>query len=1479
MKKIVTTIAGLFIAINAFAYSGGNGTEQNPYLISSKADMEQLASNVNGGQTYAGNYFLLTCNLTGASDTITTLVGNSDSRYFSGIFDGGEHEIAVNRTGIFGNIQNATIKNLGVSGRIIGCSYYERRDPTTLYYHYYAGGICGKALGTISNCYNNAVIDVIVRIGDGYNIYLYAGGICGYVYGNITNCYNTGNISSSSSSSSTSYYSSSYSGGICGYNGNITNCYNTGNISSAASASTPLSSVAYSYSYSSGICGYNGIIINCYNTGNISSSSSSYSSSSYSSSSYSGGICGYNGNITNCYNTGNISSAAASYSSSGGICGQGGIIKNCFVADCQISNTNDAPQARIGRIGGTGNTYTNCYAEVLSTLINGDPTNSQNENSKNGKDINQSDLQNQLWLTSTLLWDFDDIWKVYADEYPQLIRPAVINLILPEIFYGDQIPLDATSDNNAVPIVYTSSDNDIAEISGSLLIAKKAGRVTITASQEASAGFFAGKETVDLTIQKKELTVTANPANIIYGDDLPTAYTCLYDGFVLNDNEDVITRFPALSCNAAPQSNAGKYVITPSGAEAVNYSFKYVTDTLIIHKRDLRVIPKDASRFYGYANPAFELTYDGFVYGNTVADIIAPIASTTAVLASNAGEYPITCSEGSAVNYNFDYETGKLTVNKAPLTVSVNSANRYYGSGNPAFTVIYSGFRNSDSKTSLDVQPQAACEATPTSDARQYPITLSGGSSLNYDFTYLPGTLTVNKVSVTVTAGPAGMVYGDTPPAYTCQYAGFVNGETESVLTQQPVFACSATAQSNVGNYTITPSGAEAQNYTFSYHNGTLVIGKRSLRVIPNDADREYGFANPAFTFTYDGFVNGNTAANLTVRPTAATAANVYSSAGGYDITCTGGSATNYSFVYETGTLTVTRATLTVKANDVSRYYGLENPAFGISCSGFRNGEGQGAFSVPPQIICPVTATSPAGSYPIIVSGGEAVNYEINRVDGTLTINKVPVMVTAQSVSSVYGDDPPAYSCLYYGFVNGETESVLTQQPAFSCSATAQSNAGSYAVTLSGAEAQNYTFTYQSGTLTVQKRTLQAMPDNASREYGLANPAFALSYDGFVNGDDASDINTAPVAHTAANVYSIVGEYDLTCSGGNATNYSFTYGTGMLTVTRAPLDVKANDATREYGVDNPAFTFGYSGFRNADNNASLTTLPQIACGAMVTSPANTYPIIVLGGEAANYELVYEPGTLTVTKAPLIARVNDTVRYYGSDNPVFTFNYSGFRNNDGSASLTTAPQAVCEATATSPVDMYPVTASGGSAANYDFTYMPGTLTVGKATLTIRAQDESRGMGEENPAFTLLYSGFRNDEDESILDRLPDVSCAADRNSPEGLYDIILSGGSDNNYLYQLVNGKLEVTTSQGGNGTDYIPAPHLTVYPSPAKSNLYFKSDGTIEKVEIYSLFGVCVLSADNVYEKLNISGLTDGLYLVRVYINGIPQTKRILVKN
>ena len=74
-----------------------------------------------------------------------------------------------------------------------------------------------------------------------------------------------------------------------------------------------------------------------------------------------------------------------------------------------------------------------------------------------------------------------------------------------------------------------------------------------------------------------------------------------------------------------------------------------------------------------------------------------------------------------------------------------------------------------------------------------------------------------------------------------------------------------------------------------------------------------------------------------------------------------------------------------------------------------------------------------------------------------------------------------------FGFVNGESEAVLTALPSMNCSASSTSNAGTYNIVPSGAVAQNYAFSYQNGTLTISKRQIHALPDNVSREYGDVN--------------------------------------------------------------------------------------------------------------------------------------------------------------------------------------------------------------------------------------------------------------------------------------------------------------------------------------------------------------------------------------------------------
>lgn len=85
----------------------------------------------------------------------------------------------------------------------------------------------------------------------------------------------------------------------------------------------------------------------------------------------------------------------------------------------------------------------------------------------------------------------------------------------------------------------------------------------------------------------------------------------------------------------------------------------------------------------------------------------------------------------------------------------------------------------------------------------------------------------------------------------------------------------------------------------------------------------------------------------------------------------------------------------------------------------------------------------------------------------------------------------------------------------------------------------------------------------------------------------------------------------------------------------------------------------------------------------------------------------------------------------------------------------------------------------------------TLNIGKAPLTITANDQTKQEGEDNPTLTVTYSGFVNGEDASSLTTQPTITTTATKDSPVGTYPITVSSAASNNYTFNYVNGVLTV----------------------------------------------------------------------------------------
>ena len=227
----------------ATSFAGGTGEENDPYQISTAAQLAYLAKQVNEGTDYQRVHFRLVSDLDLGGKEWTPI--GTDGKIFWGGFDGGGHTITGmtitgdrDYVGLFGECRNftadssyiksVTVKGANISGHShVGAIAGEGANisdcysiENTICAAWCVGGICGSLTGNISGCYNSSSVS-----GNST-----AGGIMGSAssertVGVVEYCYNIGAVTVRQQDSSV--------GGITGASAhryNISNCLNCGKI-------------------------------------------------------------------------------------------------------------------------------------------------------------------------------------------------------------------------------------------------------------------------------------------------------------------------------------------------------------------------------------------------------------------------------------------------------------------------------------------------------------------------------------------------------------------------------------------------------------------------------------------------------------------------------------------------------------------------------------------------------------------------------------------------------------------------------------------------------------------------------------------------------------------------------------------------------------------------------------------------------------------------------------------------------------------------------------------------------------------------------------------------------------------------------------------------------------------------------------------------------------------------------------------------
>ena len=258
------------------------------------------------------------------------------------------------------------------------------------------------------------------------------------------------------------------------------------------------------------------------------------------------------------------------------------------------------------------------------------------------------------------------------------------------------------------------------------------------------------------------------------------------------------------------------------------------------------------------------------------------------------------------------------------------------------------------------------------------------------------------------------------------------------------------------------------------------------------------------------------------------------------------------------------------------------------------------------------------------------------------------LVVTANNKTITYGDSKPVFDVRYSV---EPTEGDVSGTVSCACNYRKGNGAGEYEITPSGLTSDKYGITFANGILTVAKKTLTVTAADAEMVYGGTAPEYSCTCEGFISGEDQSDIsgtveyvvedrNGNEIADLSA---APAGTYFIFAAGYEADNYAFSYEAGQLTIHKAPLTLRATNKIWAEGGTKPTFSCTGVGFLNGDTVDGLSGTPQYKIYKQGTDievelgdevpPMELYgdkfDIRLTGYDSDNYEITYQQGTLQI----------------------------------------------------------------------------------------------------------------------------------------------------------------------------------------------------------------------------------------------------------
>ncbi|NCA66520.1 MAG: hypothetical protein EOM87_00495, partial [Clostridia bacterium] len=882
--------------------------------------------------------------------------------------------------------------------------------------------------------------------------------------------------------------------------------------------------------------------------------------------------------------------------------------------------------------------------EVVATIEGGN-----NYNNLTGDDA----LVATLEITkATLYMQVDDKYAVYgstisvftvsvsgfvAEEYPAVCR----NFVAPTAIYADaELPTAAGTYTKKILIDLAGSAHNYAFVP-----APNADPEDL--SPEGAGTLYITKANISgVTFSGVTVVYNGNARSITINGSLP-------EGTVVSYALDAVEPdWQAL----VEKTEAGSYRILAKVDAGNNYNTLNLAADLIISKADITGVTLDdiTVTYDGTAKTATIVT--SFSY--TITYVKGGVPSFDAPIA--AGFYPIYADITGGNNYKDLRLDATLSILKFFVRVVADNVSTVYGEEQPSsFTISYFNALG-QSLSSVPGSLGASVDCDFNQAAGAYPITVAVIDESNFAVIKTNGVYTVEKAELTVSVVKERIAYNTPIPSFTLQYSGFVNGENQAVVLSAPLVSTTAIQGDDVGEYYVTLSGGEINNYFFNLMSGYQLIIEKTDRT---------GITFASVTAVFDGRskeISASYTGDCSITYNGSSVKPV--TVGVYNAVLFIADSKNYYSYTATARLTINKASIVVSSSYPVTTFGDAYQAITLNYNVLNTSMTDELMNyIDASYTCAVNADnatqSPAGAYEITVSCVANENLVISTVNGMYSINKALLTVTVLSKTYKYNQDISALEFDITGFKGADTIADLSIAPTLSAQPSKGDNAAVYPVYVSGAAADNYSFKYVHGYVAIDKAsftTLYNLTDMAVTFDGL-NKTLALKW-----ADERPDAVTfeatfvvtgGSVTETDAGVYPVNISIEDT-----AGNYEFMTFNSTLTIAPRTLTVSGTSAIERIYNGSTLVTLENGILLDGENlflGAGVTL--QLGFGTMQSKTAGlnkpvTTNVTLAGNQARNY-VVTQP-EITVNILPKSLTINNLLAvsrpYNGSDQIAFDF---------------------------------------------------------------------------------------------------------------------------------------------------------------------------------------------------------------------------------